>query len=210
MQSNSSRQQILSRISDIRNARDSVFVVDAIESEDIYQSVGDDWVACFKTELEAVNGQCILCENENEVYKQLSEILSDKNMVFCRDEQIASNLQKFRIPYTSAEDQFEMMDAGITCCEFLVARTGSVLLSSMSGSGRQMNVFPPVHVVMAHKSQMVAYPTDALKAIREKYNGVLPSVISTVTGPSRTADIEKTLVLGAHGPKEFVVLLSLE
>ena len=209
MQSNSSRQQILSRISDVRNVRDSVFTVNDIESEDIFHSVGDDWVACFKAELEAVNGQCILCDNENEVYRQLAIVLSEKKMVFCRDELIAENLQRFRIPYTCDEIKFEMMDAGITCCEYLVARTGSVLLSSMSGSGRQMNVFPPLHVVIAHKSQLVAYPTDALKAICEKYNGELPSVISTVTGPSRTADIEKTLVLGAHGPKEFVVLLSL-
>jgi L-lactate dehydrogenase complex protein LldG len=71
-----------------------------------------------------------------------------------------------------------------------------------------MNVFPPIHIVIAHASQIVNYPEDALNAMQEKYGEHLPSCISTITGPSRTADIEKTLVLGAHGPKEFVVFLA--
>jgi len=82
------------------------------------------------------------------------------------------------------------------------------LVSSATESGRQMNVFPPVHIVLAHVSQLVDYLTDALVALQEKYGTELPSAISTITGPSRTADIEKTLVLGAHGPKEFIVFLS--
>jgi L-lactate dehydrogenase complex protein LldG len=100
------------------------------------------------------------------------------------------------------------MQAGITGCEFLVARTGSVVISSALPSGRQMNVFPPIHIVLAHVSQLVDYPEDAFVAIQNKYGEDLPSIISTITGPSRTADIEKTLVLGAHGPKEFIVFLS--
>jgi len=48
---------------------------------------------------------------------------------------------------------------------------------------------------------------DALLLLREKYNGQLPSFISFATGPSRTADIEKTLVVGVHGPKEVFVFL---
>ena len=90
----------------------------------------------------------------------------------------------------------------------MVARTGSVLVSSASQSGRQLNVFPPIHIVLAHVSQLVNYLDEALVAIQQKYGNHLPSIISTITGPSRTADIEKTLVLGAHGPKEFVVFLS--
>ena len=48
---------------------------------------------------------------------------------------------------------------------------------------------------------------DAFKIMKDKYENNLPSMISTITGPSRTADIEKTLVLGAHGPREIFVLL---
>jgi len=48
---------------------------------------------------------------------------------------------------------------------------------------------------------------EALQKVLEKYNGNMPSMISIATGPSRTADIEKTLVTGAHGPKEIFVFL---
>jgi L-lactate dehydrogenase complex protein LldG len=70
--------------------------------------------------------------------------------------------------------------------------------------------FHPFTFVLARVSQLVNYPEDALVGMQQKYNDKLPSLISTITGPSRTADIEKTLVLGAHGPKEFIVFLSKE
>jgi L-lactate dehydrogenase complex protein LldG len=73
--------------------------------------------------------------------------------------------------------------------------------------GRSMTVFPPVHVVVAFTSQLVPDLKSAFQLIKNKYNGKLPSMLSAITGPSRTADIEKTLVLGAHGPKELYVFL---
>ena len=100
------------------------------------------------------------------------------------------------------------MDAAITECEFLVARTGSVLISSASYGGRQLNVFPPVHIVIAKRSQLVPFVTDALQALQEKYLGALPSLVSLISGPSRTADIEKTLVMGAHGPRKLYVFIA--
>jgi L-lactate dehydrogenase complex protein LldG len=48
---------------------------------------------------------------------------------------------------------------------------------------------------------------DALQLIKKRYEGQLPSLISFATGPSRTADIEKTLVVGVHGPKEVYCFL---
>jgi len=90
-----------------------------------------------------------------------------------------------------------------------VARTGSVVVSSAGDSGRSMNVFPPIHLVLANSDQLVQFPEDALVAVQSKYKNNFPSTVTTITGPSRTADIEKTLVLGAHGPKELVVFLSL-
>jgi L-lactate dehydrogenase complex protein LldG len=62
-------------------------------------------------------------------------------------------------------------------------------------------------VVVAYASQLVLDLKDAFKLLKEKYGNNLPSMVSVTTGPSRTADIEKTLVLGAHGPKELFVFL---
>jgi L-lactate dehydrogenase complex protein LldG len=70
-----------------------------------------------------------------------------------------------------------------------------------------MTVFPEIHIVVAYSSQLVPDLKDAFKEIKKKYEPEFPSVISLITGPSRTADIEKTLVMGAHGPKELYVFL---
>ncbi len=97
--------------------------------------------------------------------------------------------------------------AGITSCEFLVARTGSIIISSKQASGRRLPVFPSTHIVVGYASQLVRDVKDAMDGIKYKYGNQLPSMITTITGPSRTADIEKTLILGAHGPKEVYVFL---
>jgi len=208
MQSNS-REEILQRIAAAEKGRLAFVEVPATESEEIYKPIVPDAVNCFKNELEAISGQCILCEDESDLYSKLSNFVQQHNFpyLYCRDSYITSQLEVFKIPTSNKESDFEAMQVGITGCEFLVARTGSVLVSSANQSGRQMTVFPPVHIVLAHVSQLVNYPVDALTAIQEKYGNSLPSTISTITGPSRTADIEKTLVLGAHGPKEFAVFL---
>ena len=62
-------------------------------------------------------------------------------------------------------------------------------------------------MVVAYTSQLVPDIKDALRNIKQKYDNNLPSFISFITGPSRTADIEKTLIIGAHGPKELYVFL---
>jgi L-lactate dehydrogenase complex protein LldG len=68
-------------------------------------------------------------------------------------------------------------------------------------------VLPPVHVVVATPEQIVGTLADAFDALRERHGIALPSMISFITGPSRTGDIERILVLGAHGPKELFVIL---
>ena len=67
-----------------------------------------------------------------------------------------------------------------------------------------MVVYPEFHFVHAYTRQLVPDLQDALSGIRERYANGMPSVVSVISGPSRTADIEKTLVMGAHGPKRVV------
>ncbi|MEJ7681251.1 MAG: LUD domain-containing protein [Segetibacter sp.] len=89
----------------------------------------------------------------------------------------------------------------------MIARTGSILMSSAQASGRTTSVYAPVHICVAYTSQLVYDIKEGLQILKEKYAGKLPSLITLATGPSRTADIEKTLVVGVHGPKEVYVFL---
>ena len=105
------------------------------------------------------------------------------------------------------KNALEACDAGITACEALVAQTGSILVSSRTCGGRALSILPHVHVVVATVDQVVATVGDALHLARDRYAGRMPSMLSFITGPSRTGDIERILVLGAHGPKELFVVL---
>ncbi|HWD19795.1 MAG TPA: LUD domain-containing protein [Verrucomicrobiae bacterium] len=106
-----------------------------------------------------------------------------------------------------AVEDLESCDAAMTECESLVAQTGSVLVSSAAAGGRALSVLPPHHLVLARRSQMVANLSAALQRVRNKYHNEWPSFLSFITGPSRTGDIERILVLGAHGPRKLTILL---
>ncbi len=106
-------------------------------------------------------------------------------------------------PYAARE--LESCDAGISECDALVAHTGSVLVTSRSAGGRALSVLPPHHVVLARRDQLVGGLPDAFALIKKKYAPDYPSLISFITGPSRTGDIERILVLGAHGPKRLTI-----
>ena len=100
----------------------------------------------------------------------------------------------------------EACSAGISECDALVAQTGSVLVTSRSAGGRALSVLPPHHVVLARREQLVADLPAAFALLKQKYADNYPSMISFITGPSRTGDIERILVLGAHGPKKLTIL----
>jgi L-lactate dehydrogenase complex protein LldG len=104
-------------------------------------------------------------------------------------------------------DDLESCDAGVTGCECLVAQTGSIMVSGPSAGGRALSVLPPHHIVIARASQMVPDLTAAFDCVKQRYGTNFPSFLSFITGPSRTGDIERILVLGAHGPKRLTLLL---
>jgi L-lactate dehydrogenase complex protein LldG len=104
------------------------------------------------------------------------------------------------------KEELARCDVGVTECDALVAQTGSVLVTSRSSGGRALSCLPPHHVVIARRDQMVPDLPAAITLLKEKYRGAFPSMISFITGPSRTGDIERILVLGAHGPKRLTIL----
>ena len=153
-------------------------------------------------------GKFAFCINQADLSKQLQQLISEKKWenIYCREEKLFHNLSQsasWKIDKTSLAD----CDASITSCEYLVARTGTIVLTSAQQSGRTVSVYAPVHICIAYTNQLVYDVKDALQLLKEKYKGNIPSSISFATGPSRTADIEKTLVVGVHGPKEVYVFL---
>ncbi len=100
----------------------------------------------------------------------------------------------------------EKCDAGITECDALIAQTGGVVVTNRSTGGRALSILPPHHVVIARREHLVPDLPAAFDLLHQKYAPDFPSMISFITGPSRTGDIERILVLGAHGPKKLTIL----
>jgi len=203
------RDEILSNIRQSINLRENDQQTNLDYAIDVFHSINTSLTEKFIQEIEAVNGQVFICNNTNDLSIKLSEfIISEKlEKLFCIDKSLQKFLNEENISYTSQEENFEQMEAGITYCELLIAQTGSIIISSAQASGRRMNIFPPTHIVLANKSQITKDLESGIKLITNKYCNDLPSLISTITGQSRTADIEKTLILGAHGPKELIVFI---
>jgi len=103
--------------------------------------------------------------------------------------------------------ELESCDAGITECDALIAQTGSVLVTNRSAGGRALSVLPPHHLVIARRDQLLRDLPAAFQFLKQKYGANYPSMMSFITGPSRTGDIERILVLGAHGPKKLTIFL---
>ncbi len=177
-------------------------------SEAIEPPYDEDLSFVFAERLIEANGQLIYCESAAEMAENLKLLIKTKGWrhVYVWEKDLQDFLQRHDIREGRIGKQLDRAEVGLTTCEALIARTGSVLLSSRTASGRTLSIFPPVHIVLAHRGQVMYDINAALEYMNKQTGYKLPSMLSITTGPSRTADIEKTLVLGAHGPKELYVL----
>lgn len=180
--------------------------------------VGDsfeDQLACFRENATILKADFHLAGNRDELAKLLTELhdregwkkvashTGELTDAACRT--LALPVCKTDQPYNVSE--LEACDAGITECDALIAQTGSVLVTSRNAGGRALSVLPPHHVVLARREQLLRDLPAAFQFLKQKYGANYPSMMSFITGPSRTGDIERILVLGAHGPKKLTIFL---
>jgi L-lactate dehydrogenase complex protein LldG len=161
----------------------------------------DDLGVLFAQQFTAIQGKFAFCADEKEMLQQLELLITEKKWatIFCKED-------KWNEQFSNTIN-LPGCDAAITGCEFLIARTGSIVMSTAQQSGRTVSVYAPIHICIAYTNQLVYDIKESLQLMKEKYASRVPSLISFATGPSRTADIEKTLVTGVHGPKEVYCFL---
>ncbi len=203
----SSRTAILARIRnavkgrvapDLRRGHDSFVFPDSIST-----------VEAFIRNLTAVNGTGKLFPSIDKVGLHLESFILQRNwkQIIVPEPKLQELLGQ-PVNVKLAMNASLYADATITTCEALVADLGSILVSTGLTGSRQSFIATPVHIVLASVDQIMPTLDAAMKQLKDKYKDNLPSTIITISGPSRTADIEKTLILGAHGPKELHVLIS--
>jgi L-lactate dehydrogenase complex protein LldG len=175
----------------------------------------DDWVQLFAANSQDLRTEFVRCASRAELKTQLERLKTQNNWtrVGVHDAELVNfAAQSLGLPIVSTDGPYdkhelEKCEAGITVCEALVAQTGSLLMTNRTCGGRVLSILPPHHVVIATRDQLLPDLPAAFALLQDKFGSNYPSLMGFITGPSRTGDIERILVLGAHGPKKLTVLL---
>ena len=173
-------------------------------SKGIFPANQKDLEVLFAEEFVHLSGKFAFCLDEADAAHQLSRLVIQKKWtkLFTAEDSLLPFIESARLT-----SDLSGCEASLTTCHYLVARTGAIVLSSRQNKGRTTSVYAPVHICIAYTDQLVFDTREALKLMKEQYGSNLPSSITFAAGPSRTADIEKTLVVGVHGPMEVYVFL---
>jgi len=218
---NSSRERILERIrTGLRTvipepaalASDRAIVEPVVLEPVIFEPISNP-LERFQQECVSNLMECALTADSAASVRQLDEVLQSlpDGEIFVQDEPSLRRLVETAVPrrairWSSQGAPAEASQATVTLAEALIAQTGSILVTAACG-GRGASVVAPCHIVYATTVQLVPDLATALgRASRE---GILErnSFACVISGSSRTADIEKILVQGAHGPRRLVVIL---
>ena len=205
----SAREAILARIQTALNAQPVEKPFPQTEPDDVFAHSPLSKEEKYAEEFVKLGGKFVYCRDEMDMMQQLSDLADTMRwpVIHTRDKGLLHFFQEKENPLVQDAGDMSTIQVGLSYCEYLVARTGSAIMSSAQDSGRQLPVYAPIHITVAYTGQVVWDISEAITRLKEKYPKRLPSLISLTTGPSRTADIEKTLVVGVHGPKEVYVFL---
>ena len=175
-------------------------------------------VETFKQQLESVGGHCIVVSDESELTTALKHVVGEIEANGLETRRVALSdspllgvisrdleAQGHEIAMTpSASDLFQF-DVGITSAQAAIAETGTLVLEQARERNRLVSLLPPVHIAIVNAGDICATMSEAITRARKESD--TSSAITFITGPSRTADIELTLTIGVHGPKELYVIV---
>lgn len=187
----------------------------AAQARAYFPAIDDPWQR-FLAECQTNKTEILLTRNTEETAARLAEVLAQlpEGGVFMQDETSLRHLAQSLDTQGAGRNWFWSSQggprpdhaAGISRCEALVAMTGSLLFSSRCG-GRAVSVLPPCHIVITQRRQLTVDVEEALQRLQAEGVADSLSYVGLVTGPSRTADIERIVVMGAHGPMRLIVII---
>lgn len=218
MDTSSARKAIFSRIRQAQNRpaeptaaeRSAVSEYLALHSQGPRPSIGTDMLARFKDQALRMSDTIETVDSERDVPAAVARFLDQHDLE--RQAIAWSTLDglgwgeagvavEFRPPRN--EDL-----VGITGSFCAVAETGTLMLLSGPKTWSSASLLPETHIAILHRSRIVAGMEDAFALARSEH-GELPRAVNFISGPSRTGDIEQTIVLGAHGPYRVHVIIVL-
>ncbi|MEP7074536.1 MAG: lactate utilization protein [Acidobacteriota bacterium] len=169
----------------------------------------NDLIGRFRTNLESVGGECVVASNDIEASSYLRDLIathsvkraaiSDSELV----RRIADPVEGVEIIEQATVGVLFDCDIGITGAQFAIAETGTIVLISDSERNRLTSLIPPIHVCVLRSSDI----RETMREILDLTKVDLSAAITFITGASRTSDIELTLAIGVHGPRELHVIV---
>jgi L-lactate dehydrogenase complex protein LldG len=207
MESQGARSKILQKIKQALSSTVPVPFPDQVADAPIFIPTEEEFTIGFAEKFSELLGKFIYCADDAELVEKLTALIHAHQWtkIYSQESGWLDDMKEYNFDPVNTDD-LSNCDAAITLCEHLVARTGTIVLSSQQLSGRTNSVYAPIHICVAYTHQLVYDIIDSLQLFKKEAE-FLPSMISYATGPSRTADIEKTLVVGVHGPKEVYCFL---
>jgi L-lactate dehydrogenase complex protein LldG len=170
----------------------------------------------FAERVAAVDAHCTIVSGEVHAAQALTQILTEARArrVVGSDAPLVQRLLRALPDGFACErleglsrDQLFATDAGVTAAQWGIAETGTLVLESASERSRLLSLVPPLHVAVLSARRICASLGDALGHVQGAHATLASHAITLITGPSRTSDIELTLVVGVHGPQAVHVLL---
>jgi len=156
--------------------------------------------------LAKLGGELIVADEATQAAVRLRELLPDAEALwFVADKPLARQVAEHLPARRAPREQMADCLASVTEAEYVIADTATVGLRLDAAQPRSCYLLPEAHVVVARREGMLLTLGEALVDLEQR--GDLPTGFVFVTGPSRTADIEKTVVIPAHGPKRLIVVL---
>ena len=170
----------------------------------------DGTAITFAQNFKEVGGIFIYLESEAEFAECIRQLAPEHGWepLWCTSPAMQNLLKRCGIAYTeTSEREPKQRLVSLTDCECLVAQTGSILLSDKLSGSRQAYALPDVLLVFATTDQIAGGVKEAFRYVRKRHGNKMPTQLTFVTGPSRTTDIEQTLVIGANGIRQVAVFL---
>lgn len=175
-------------------------------------------VELFQSNLKAVNGHCVVARTELEIVHALTRIITELKQTQLNPRRIALSdvpalerlvrlvaVQMDEVTVAPSSSELFDIDIGITTAQAAIAETGTLVLDSSRERHRLISLVPPVHIAIVQAENIYSTLGEALAVLQA--DAEISPIVTFITGPSRTADIELTLAIGVHGPQELYAII---
>jgi len=208
------------RESILRSIRQNLDASNALENAHVKSNVNDasprstslsrgELISDFKRNLQSVGGHYCDVSDESEAAEAIRKIagsilatkvaISDSALVAS----ITSGLLSINVVVNADPEYLFASDVGVTSAQYAIAETGTLVLESDTERHRLTSLVPPVHICILEAGNI----RQTLGEILEIVQSDLSRTVTFITGASRTSDIELTLAIGVHGPRELHVVI---